>query len=250
MRKMNLGQHKVTMYDDINELPIVRFQQYNKMLMIDAGLGETVDALDNHLARVGEFIKHGEMENATNEIDNLRQTLWNVQNGMTPHFMSLIPLMAEIDGEPNDDMSDDGLKATYEKLKHVTLGEYEKAAQEVKKKIEGDLEKYFHQGGVSAESKEYYELVRRKALLQLDEVATGADHREEIAALDSQKARVEKPRIFRGDRNAEVLYDKNFVGCCIAIAQNLNMDAKRMTVLEYYRAIEVLEEQQKQLKKK
>jgi hypothetical protein len=51
-------------------------------------------------------------------------------------------------------------------------------------------------------------------------------------------------------QNAEVLYDKNFVGCCIAIAQNLNMDAKRMTVLEYYRAIEVLEEQQKQLKKK
>ena len=250
MRKMTLGQHKVTMYDDINELPIVRFQQYNKMLMIDAGHGETVDALDNHLARVGEFIKRGDMENATNEIDNLRQTLWNVQNGMTPHFMSLIPLMAEIDGEPNDDMSDDGLKATYEKLKHVTLGEYEKAAQEVKKKNEGDIEKSFHQGGVSVESKEYYELVRRKALLQLDEIETGTDHREEIAALASQKVRVEKPRIFRGDKNAEVLYDKHFVGCCIAIAQNLNMDAKRKTVLEYYRAIEVLEEQQKQYKKK
>lgn len=247
---MNLGQHKVTMYDDISELPIVRFQQYNKMLMIDAGLGETMEAFDAHLARVGEYIKHGEMENANREIDNVRQTLWNVQNGMTPHFMSLIPLIAEIDGEPNNDMSDDGIKATYEKLKHVTLGEYEKAAQEVKKKIEGDLEKYFHQGGVSAESKEYWELVRRKALLQCDEITEGSDHSEEIAALDSQRVRVEKPRIFQGDRNAEVLYDKNFVGCCIAIAQNLNMDAKHMTVLEYYRAIEVLEEQQKQLKKR
>ena len=103
---------------------------------------------------------------------------------------------------------------------------------------------------MSAESKEYWELVRRKALLQLDEITEGSDHSEEIAALDSQRVRVEKPRIFQGDRNAEVLYDKNFVGCCIAIAQNLNMDAKRMTVLEYYRAIEVLEEQQKQLKKR
>jgi len=134
---MNLGPHKVTMYDDINELPIVRFQQYNKMLMIDAGLGETVDAFDAHLARVGEYIKHGEMENANREIDNVRQTLWNVQNGLTPHFMSLIPLIAEIDGEPNNDMSDDGIKATYEKLKHVTLGEYEKVSQEVKKKNRG-----------------------------------------------------------------------------------------------------------------
>ena len=248
MRKMNLGQHKVTMYDDINELPIVRFQQYNKMLMIDAGLGETVDALDNHLARVGEFIKHGEMENATNEIDNLRQTLWNVQNGMTPHFMSLIPLMAEIDGQPNDDMSDDGLKATYEKLEYVTLGEYEKAAQEIKKKIEEELKAYFNQGGESASSKEYYELMRRRALLQLDEIAQGSDHGEEIREIESQMVRHDKPRAFQGQRNAEVLYDKNFVGCCIAIAQNLNMDAKAMTVMEYYRALEVLEEQQKKIK--
>ena len=247
---MNLGPHKVTMYDDINELPIVRFQQYNKMLMIDAGLGETVDAFDAHLARVGEYIKHGEMENANREIDNVRQTLWNVQNGLTPHFMSLIPLIAEIDGEPNNDMSDDGIKATYEKLKHVTLGEYEKASKEVKKKIEGDLEKYFHQGGVSAESKEYYELMRRRALLMCDEIADGQSREELIKELESQMLRIDKPRVFQGLQNAEVLYDKNFISCCIAIAQNLNMDAKRMTVLEYYRAIEVLEEQQKQLKKK
>lgn len=91
--------------------------------------------------------------------------------------------------------------------------------------------------------------MRRRALLMCDEITDGSDHSEEIRAIEPM-VRSDKPRVFQGLQNAEVLYDKNFVGCCIAIAQNLNMDAKRMTVLEYYRAIEVLEEQQKQLKKR
>ena len=238
------------MYDSIEELPIVRFQKYNKMLMLDAGLGSDLTALDAHLARVGEFIKAGETDNAAREIDNLRQTLFNVQNGLTPHFMSLIPLMAEVDGEPLTDLSDENIQRVYDTLKDVTMKAYEGAASEVKKKIEEELKAYFNQGGESAASKEYYELMRRRALLMLDEIGDGRDRSEEIRAIESQMVRSDKPRVFQGERNAEVLYDKNFVGCCIAIAQNLNMDAKQMTVLEYYRAIEVLEEQQKELKRK
>ena len=250
MRKMKLGEHSVVMYDSIEELPIVRFQKYNKMLMLDAGLGSDLTALDAHLARVGEFIKAGETDNAAREIDNLRQTLFNVQNGLTPHFMSLIPLMAEVDGEPLTDLSDENIQRVYDRLKDVTMKAYEGAASEVKKKIEEELKAYFNQGGESAASKEYYELMRRRALLMLDEISDGRDRSEEIRAIESRMVRSDKPRVFQGERNAEVLYDKNFVGCCIAIAQNLNMDAKQMTVLEYYRAIEVLEEQQKELKRK
>ena len=238
------------MFDSIEELPIVRFQKYNKMLMLDAGLGSDLTALDAHLARVGEFIKAGETDNAAREIDNLRQTLFNVQNGLTPHFMSLIPLMAEVDGEPLTDLSDENIQRVYDTLKDVTMKAYEGAASEVKKKIEEELKAYFNQGGESAASKEYYELMRRRALLMLDEISDGRDRSEEIRAIESRMVRSDKPRVFQGERNAEVLYDKNFVGCCIAIAQNLNMDAKQMTVLEYYRAIEVLEEQQKELKRK
>ena len=250
MKKMKLGEHSVVMFDSIEELPIVRFQKYNKMLMLDAGLGSDLTALDAHLARVGEFIKAGETDNAAREIDNLRQTLFNVQNGLTPHFMSLIPLMAEVDGEPLTDLSDENIQRVYDTLKDVTMKAYEGAASEVKKKIEEELKAYFNQGGESAASKEYYELMRRRALLMLDEIGDGRDRSEEIRAIESRMVRSDKPRVFQGERNAEVLYDKNFVGCCIAIAQNLNMDAKAMTVLEYYRAIEVLEEQQKQLKVK
>ena len=248
---MKLGTHSVVMYDSIEELPIVRFQKYNKMLMLDAGLGSDLTAFDAKLARVSEFIKANDLTNASAEIDNVRQTLFNVQNGLTPHFMSLVPLMAEVDGEPLTDLSDENIAAVYDRLKDVTLKAYEGAASEVKKKIETELEKYFRQGGVSAESKEYWTLVWKRALLQIDEIERDVDHGEEIRDLESQMVRMGKPANFTSsESNREILYDKNFVGCCIAIAQNLNMDAKQMTVLEYYRAIEVLEEQQKEMKRK
>ena len=247
---MTLGTHRVVMYDSIEELPIVRFQKYNKMLLLDAGLGSDVAVLDAKLARVSEFMKAGDMQNAVAEIDNLRQTLFNVQNGLTPHFMSLIPLMAEVDGDPLPHLSDENIQAVYDRLKDVTMKAYEGAASEVKKKIESELKAYFNQGVESVTSKEYYELMRRRALLMCDEIADGRDRGAEIREIESQMVRLDKPRVFQGQRNSEVLYDKNFVGCCIAIAQNLNMDAKGMTVMEYYRALEVLEEQQKEMKRK
>ena len=158
---MTLGTHRVVMYDSIEELPIVRFQKYNKMLLLDAGLGSDVAVLDAKLARVSEFMKAGDMQNAVAEIDNLRQTLFNVQNGLTPHFMSLIPLMAEVDGEPLTDLSDENIQAVYDRLKDVTMKAYEGAASEVKKKIESELKAYFNQGVESVTSKEYYELMRQ-----------------------------------------------------------------------------------------
>ena len=139
MKKMKLGEHSVVMFDSIEELPIVRFQKYNTMLMLDAGVGSDLTALDAHLARVGEFIKAGETDNAAREIDNLRQTLFNVQNGLTPHFMSLIPLMAEVDGEPLTDLSDENIQRVYDTLKDVTMKAYEGAASEVKKKSKRNL---------------------------------------------------------------------------------------------------------------
>ena len=49
MRKIVLAKHKVELYDSIDELPIVRFHKYNKMLLIDAGVGSDLSDWDaNH----------------------------------------------------------------------------------------------------------------------------------------------------------------------------------------------------------
>ena len=39
MKTTKIGERAVVLYDSIDELPILRFHAYNKMLLIDAGVG-------------------------------------------------------------------------------------------------------------------------------------------------------------------------------------------------------------------
>lgn len=57
MRKIVLAKHKVELYDSIDELPIVRFHKYNKMLLIDAGVGSDLSDWDAHMEKVVRYCR-------------------------------------------------------------------------------------------------------------------------------------------------------------------------------------------------
>ena len=42
MRKVTLSGHVVEIYDAIDELPMRRFHRYNKMVLVDAGIGSEI----------------------------------------------------------------------------------------------------------------------------------------------------------------------------------------------------------------
>ena len=44
MRTTQIGKYKVEIYDAIEDLPMQRFHKYNKMLLVDAGIGSPKDA--------------------------------------------------------------------------------------------------------------------------------------------------------------------------------------------------------------
>ena len=46
MVKAKIGKHEVEIYDTIEELPMVRFHKYQKLLLIDAGIGSDITAFD------------------------------------------------------------------------------------------------------------------------------------------------------------------------------------------------------------
>lgn len=245
MKRMKLGKHRITMYDSIEELPMVRFQKYNKCLMIDAGLGSDLRAIDMHLTRTSEYIRKGELENAATEMDNLRITLYNVQNGLTPHFLALTALITNADGEDTTDVSDDALMALYERLSDATVKDADDTLSSVKKKLERELNAYFPERQETASVKEFYDIIKERSLLVLENVVSGeSEERDELMKeLTSTLLTKEKPQKYTGKSNVEIAYDKSFIGSCIAIQQNLGIDAKNMTVIEYYRAIEYLEKQ-------
>ena len=58
-----------------------------------------------------------------------------------------------------------------------------------------------------------------------------------------------KPRTFTGRDAFGVQTDKAYMKMCMTISVNLNVDASRMTVLEYYMASEYMQEMAKERQK-
>ena len=116
MRDIKIGNKKIKIYDSIEELPMKRFHKYNKMLLVDSGLGSDLSDFDRHISRVAAFLKEGKTELAITEIENMRQNIYNIQAGIDPKMFAFACLVAEINGEGITDISDDALRALAEEL--------------------------------------------------------------------------------------------------------------------------------------
>lgn len=51
------------------------------------------------------------------------------------------------------------------------------------------------------------------------------------------------PKVFIGSESIEIKYDKQFESTCLLISQKTNMDAKKMTVLQFYNAVDNIKAQ-------
>lgn len=251
MKLVTIGKHKVLLYGSIEELPIVRYHKYNKMLLVDAGLGSDLNAVDGHIERAVRFIKTDQRKEAATELENIRQTIYMILQGMNPKHMAFAVLVSEIDGKQYNDMSDEGLQRIVELLGDVPTGDVKTAFEAVKKKIDEELTVYFPDVFDSATEKEYYDTMKRRTQAMLDAIIEGdtQERRENIEKLTDELVCFTKPRSFVGTGSAEIEYDRQFEDMCLAMAQSLNVDPKKMTVMEFYNAHRYLQKQQKRQNK-
>ena len=55
MLTMRLNGHYLELYDSIDELPFARFQEYNRAVLIDSGLGSDFAAIDRHITQARRY---------------------------------------------------------------------------------------------------------------------------------------------------------------------------------------------------
>lgn len=252
MKELQLNGHKVRIYDSIDALPITRFHSYNRMLLVDAGVGSDISDFDNHIERMVRYIRKGDNENAAKELENMRQNVFMIMSGQSVRDLSFACLVASIDDKPCDDMSQEALQRIVETLGGATRGELTEAYQSAKKKIDKDLSLYFPSLFDDVTTREYYDIVKRLTLTNLTRIADGdSDERKEAAEqLRERLILFQKPKVFTGSEGIEVRHDKEFETMCLAITKETGRDAKRMTVLEYYNAYEYLREKTRKTQNK
>ena len=239
---MNIGKvnkHTVEIYDSIDELPIQRFQKYNKFLLIDSGVGSDLQDVLNHIDRSKIYIKSNPAM-AMTELENMRQSIYLVKDELSPKYMAFAVLVKKIDGEEMNDMSDAGLKNVLEILSEAKKGWLDGVLNSVKKKIDRELSLYFPGKFDDANQKEYFDNLREHTKLRLEEIISGENMEESCKAIETRLALLSKPRIFWGAKSVEIEYDKQFEEMCLILSHNLQVNPYTMTVLQFYNAFDYL----------
>lgn len=243
MKSLLINKKIVRVYDSIDEMPIINFQKYNKYLLIDSGIGSDADDIDAHIVKIAKFIKANNNKKALQELQNMRQNMYMVNNEISPKYLAFAALIHSIDGKEVNDLSDDGLKKLLQDLKDIKHSKVIDFLLWLKKKVTSELETYFPGDFVNPKEKEAYDKLKNRTLLVLDSIINDTDNTEQIELIDTLMLNMHTPKVFIGSESVEVKYDKQFESTCLLIAQKTSMDARKMTVLQFYNAIDNIKAQ-------
>lgn len=248
MKKVVINGKELLLYDSIDELPIVNFQKYNKYLLIDSGVGSDIDDIDRHIVKIAKYIK-SDRNLALRELQNMRQNFYMIASAVSPKHLAFAALIHSIDGEIVTDLSDTNLQAILDSLKTVKRSWLADMLAKIKKKINTELELYFPQEFINPKEKEIYDRLKQRTMLVLENIIDGKNNFSEIDIIDSYLFSLHKPNSFLGESSVEIKYDKQFENMCVIIAQKTSLDAKQMTVLQFYSAIDNLKRQAEEERK-
>ena len=243
MKSLLINKKIVRVYDSIDEMPIINFQKYNKYLLIDSGIGSDADDIDAHIVKIAKYIKSNNNRKALQELQNMRQNIYMVNSEISPKYLAFAALIHSVDGKEVNDLSDDGLKKLLQDLKEVKHSKVIDFLLWLKKKVTSELEIYFPGDFVNPKEKEAYDKLKNRTLLVLDSIINDTDNTEQIELIDIMMLNMHTPKTYIGSESVEVKYDKQFESTCLLIAQKTNMDARKMTVLQFYNAIDNIKAQ-------
>lgn len=247
-----IGKHTVEFYDTIEELPIVRFHKYQKLLLVDAGIGSDIAAFDQRIEKTRRFLMAGKPEQAQQELENMRQCVFLIQSGVNPKHRAFAALITKIDGQDCTDIGDDALAVITEKLNDVPESELTAQLEAVKKKIDGELTLYFPTLFNDSDVKEYYDILRKRTLEILNGIVAGVDDpagAEIVDKLTTALITYSNPKMFTGSNGVEIQFDRQFENLCLVLSEQLHVGPKKYSVLEFYNAFDFVKERAKQAEK-
>jgi hypothetical protein len=249
MVTIKIGKHTVEMYDSIDELPIVRFHRYQKLLLVDAGVGADINAFDQRIERTRRYLASGKPEKAGQELENMRQCVYLIQNGINPQHRAFAALVTKIDGREYNDLSDDALAGVTEILRDSPVKQMTAQLDAVKKKIDGELMLYFPSLFNDSDVKEYYDIMKKRTMEILNGIVAGVDRPGETAIVEKLTTALitySNPKLFTGSDGVEIQFDRQFENLCLVLSEQLHVEPKKYTVLEFYNAFDFVKERARQ----
>lgn len=116
------GKHEIEIFDSIHSLPILRFQRCNKYQMQTVEIGNTFADYDQRTSKIIQFLKKGMTNEAIQELENRRQTVFNAFNEFAPSGKTFAILVKRIDDTYYNTFAPDDLNRCLEHLERIGFG--------------------------------------------------------------------------------------------------------------------------------
>lgn len=145
MRLIEIGPHKIRLYDSIDNIPPNRESLMSYYMLQSAGVGSTWESIDSHLNSLLMIVNQGDTAAVYQEIENLRLNYWSMIQKYNPEHLSFLCLIESIDGEPID-TTEDALEELSRRLgQYPTEKEFlwRQCFDEIKKKLPTSFERSF-----------------------------------------------------------------------------------------------------------
>ena len=118
--RQGLRKTTVKLYDNIEQLPIDRFNKANKYWMLHDNIGSSIGDFDKiHYSKLA--LLAGDKEKCLAELANLRIMIFNIMNELNVEHLSFACLVHSINNKECDDLSEEALKATLKRLSDMGL---------------------------------------------------------------------------------------------------------------------------------
>lgn len=134
MKEIKLNGHTIEMYESIEEMPMWRYHKFTQYMVFHSGMGTDVNSVTARLRRITMLVSN-EPSKAVEELENLSQSFVLLSKGVDLKGYAFVALIFKIDGKEYSDLSEEGVKRTYEVINKASYSSVSNIVESVKKKL-------------------------------------------------------------------------------------------------------------------
>jgi hypothetical protein len=238
--------HEIELYDSIQNLPILRFQKFNKYQMIASDIGSDFADYDQRTQKALAFLQKNMVNEAIQELNNRRQLVFNAYNESNPNSRSFAVLVKRIDKQKFTKYAPDDLDQIMTKLNDIgfeaeTMFEQLK---EVKKKIELELQVYYKNFFPKVGNVEFLALRVKRLNLLCDEIIDEKEIKDPLFEVEKELLENDKPNKWDiwADNNMERILEVDFQKFALNVTQLSGMNLNDTSTFAFYAGVEYLKE--------
>ncbi len=145
MRVLKVKGHTVELFDSIKELTIDRHHEFQKLALLDIGVGSDINSVGSHFSNFHQLLINKKSDQALLEARNLHNNFFYMLQKINVKSFCFHAFIKTIDRKPIKDFSEEGIKANIKRMSWFGLlqSEVEDILEDIKKKLTQNFEPIF-----------------------------------------------------------------------------------------------------------